>query len=196
LGADGSSGGGGAIAGAAAATDGASIYEDYKFLVRDEIESLGMENLVGTRLLRGYMLASFDDVGLCNRVRAVANPFEYEEYRKRKVRERMERKRASRIAPRDGVGVSNNSKKAAAEKGGKRSRACKLAATVLTDDRFGSLFSNSDFRIDEDDINSKLRNPSGVADGFRCGTTTCTAIAARRRRLWWWQRGSGSGWWC
>ena len=62
LGADGSSGGGGvgggAIAGAAAATDGASIYEDYKFLVRDEIESLGMENLVGTRLLRGYMLAS------------------------------------------------------------------------------------------------------------------------------------------
>jgi ribosome biogenesis protein ENP2 len=57
--------------------------------------------LVGTPPLRGYMHGFFMDIQLYNRVRAVANPFEYEEYRKKKLKERMEAKRASRIAPKE-----------------------------------------------------------------------------------------------
>ena len=34
-----------------------TIYEDYKFLTRSEIETLGIQNLVGTPLLRGYMVS-------------------------------------------------------------------------------------------------------------------------------------------
>ena len=93
---------GAAAAAGAGAADG--IYEDYKFLTRDEIESMGMQNLVGTPLLRGYMHGFFVDVGLYNRIKAVANPFEYEEYRKKKIKEKMEAKRASRIAPRKSAG--------------------------------------------------------------------------------------------
>ncbi len=55
---------------------GGSIYEDYKFLTRSEIDALGIQNLVGTPLLRGYMHGFFIDIGLYNRIRAVANPFE------------------------------------------------------------------------------------------------------------------------
>ena len=33
----------------------------------------------------------------------------------------------------------------------------------MSDDRFGNLFTNPDFEIDEEDENFKLRNPSGVA---------------------------------
>mmetsp|Transcript_18741 Transcript_18741/g.27643 ORF Transcript_18741/g.27643 Transcript_18741/m.27643 type:complete len:356 (+) Transcript_18741:1542-2609(+) len=43
-----------------------------------------------------------------------------------------------------------------------RTRMARLPKKILTDDRFGSLFNNPDFQIDEEDINFKLRNPSGV----------------------------------
>ncbi len=33
----------------------AAVYDDYKFVTRTELESLGMSNLVGTNLLRAYM---------------------------------------------------------------------------------------------------------------------------------------------
>ena len=142
---------------------GGSIYEDYKFLTRAEIDTLGIQNLVGTPLLRGYMHGFFIDIGLYNRIRAVANPFEYEEYRKKKVREKMEEKRASRIAPKKAKKAVNAGFADRLEaKSGASKKVAKAASDVLTDDRFGSLFSNPDYQIDEADINFKLRNPSGV----------------------------------
>ena len=147
-----------------------SIYENYKFVSRDEVEKLGISNLVGTPLLRGYMHGFFMDINLYNRVRAVANPFEYEEYRKKKLKERLDKKRASRIAPKE-----SSSKKAAKhavnpelasrliDKSEDRTKAGKAANDVLSDNRFGNLFTNPDYQIDEEDINFKLRNPSGIA---------------------------------
>jgi ribosome biogenesis protein ENP2 len=140
-----------------------NIYEDYKFLTRSEIDSLGIQNLVGTPLLRGYMHGFFIDIGLYNRIRAVANPFEYEEYRKKKVREKMEEKRASRIAPKQKKKTVNAELAERLEgKSASKNKAGMAAKSLLEDDRFGSLFKNPDFAIDEDDINFKLRNPSGV----------------------------------
>jgi len=165
----------GAAGSAAAVGSGAAdgIYEDYKFLTRDEIESMGMQSLVGTPLLRGYMHGFFVDVGLYNRIKAVANPFEYEEYRKKKLKEKMEAKRASRIAPRKSAGdrAAVNpelaSRLLSKANDGKNTKSTKLAKTIMSDDRFGSLFKNPDFQIDEEDINFKLRNPSGVAEARR-----------------------------
>lgn len=145
-----------------------SIYENYKFVSRDDIEKLGITNLIGTPLLRGYMHGFFMDTNLYNRVKAVANPFEYEDYQKKKLKERLEAKRSSRIEPR----ASEKKVKAAVNtelaerleyKAGDKSRAGKAAGEVLTDDRFGNLFTNPDYHINEDDENFKLRNPSGVA---------------------------------
>jgi len=142
---------------------GGSIYEDYKFLTRAEIDTLGIQNLVGTPLLRGYMHGFFIDIGLYNRIRAVANPFEYEEYRKKKIRDKMEEKRGSRIAPKKQKKAVNSTLADRLEsKAGEGKKASKAAKNLLTDDRFGSLFNNPDYQIDEDDINFKLRNPSGV----------------------------------
>jgi ribosome biogenesis protein ENP2 len=77
-----------------------TVFENYKFLSRDDLEKLGISNLIGTPMLRGYMHGFFVDINLYNRVRAVANPFEYEEYQKKKLKERLDAKQASRIAPR------------------------------------------------------------------------------------------------
>jgi ribosome biogenesis protein ENP2 len=154
-----------------------AVYDSYRFLSRDDVESLGIGHLVGTPLLRGYMHGFFIDSNLHRRLAALANPFEYETYQKKKVRERVEAKRASRIAPRSAsagkTAASVNAELAerllakaetGASGGGK-----KAAEAILKDDRFGGLFTNRDFEIDMEDENFKLRNPSGVA-------------AARRRR--------------
>lgn len=145
-----------------------TVYEDYKFLTRTEIDKLGIQNLVGTPLLRGYMHGFFVHVGLYNKIRAVAKPFEYSEYRSKKIKERMEEKRGSRIAPK----VVQQKTKAKVNpdladrlhaKAGDRTKAGKVAKALVEDDRFGRLFDNKDFEIDEEAEDFKLRNPSGIA---------------------------------
>ena len=143
-----------------------SVFENYKFVSRDEVEKLGISDLVGTPLLRGYMHGFFMDIQLYNRVRAVANPFEYEEYRKKKLKDRMEAKRASRIAPKETARAKTSVNPDFADRLQDRvdnTKAGKVAKQVLSDNRFGTLFTNPDFEIDEEDHAFKLRNPSGVA---------------------------------
>jgi ribosome biogenesis protein ENP2 len=140
------------------------IYEDYKFLTRSDIERLGIQNLVGTPLLRGQMHGFFINIGLYNRIKDVANPFQYEEYRKKKLKAQLAEKSASRIAPKKANKATVNADLAdrLESKAGDKSKTGKMSKTLLQDDRFGSLFNNPDYQIDEDDINFKLRNPSGV----------------------------------
>ncbi len=144
-----------------------NIYENYKFVSREELEKLGVSNLIGTPLLRGYMHGFFMSVDLYNRVRAVANPFEYEEYRKKKLKERLEAKRSSRIAPKEATNkkvktpVNPDLADRLLEKS--TTKAGKVAHQLLSDERFGHLFTNPDYQIDQSDDNFKLRNPSGIA---------------------------------
>ena len=44
-------------------------------------------------MLRGYMHGFFIDTSLYSSIRSVAKPFEYEEYSKKKVKEKLEQKR-------------------------------------------------------------------------------------------------------
>lgn len=148
-----------------------TIYENYKFVSRDDVEELGISNLIGTPMLRGYMHGFFMDINLYNRVKAVANPFAYEDYRKKKLKERLDAKRASRIAPKKDptkktkatVNPSLAERLEEKVKAGSDTKAGKVASKLLGDDRFGSLFTDSAFAIDEQDEDFKLRNPSGVA---------------------------------
>jgi len=145
-----------------------TVYEDYKFLTRSEIDQLGIQNLVGTPLLRGYLHGFFIHVGLYNKVRAVAKPFEYNEYRTQKIKERMEEKRASRIAPKATTQkmkakVNPDLAERLEAKAGNKTKSGKAAKALVSDDRFGGLFSNPDFEIDEEAEDFKLRNPSGIA---------------------------------
>jgi ribosome biogenesis protein ENP2 len=145
-----------------------TVFENYKFVSHDDLEKLGVSDLIGTPLLKAYMHGFFMDNNLYNKVRAVANPFEYEEYRKKKIKERLEAKRASRIAPK----ASNKIKQTSVNpdlagrlqnKAQSGTKAGKAAKAILSDDRFGNLFENKDYEVDEMDENFLMRNPSGVA---------------------------------
>jgi len=145
-----------------------TVYEDYKFLTRSEIDTLGINNLVGTPLLRGYMHGFFIHVGLYNRIRSVAKPFEYNEYRTQKIKERIDEKRASRIAPkaasqRAKAKVNPELADRLHAKASNKTQSGKVAKSLVEDNRFGGLFSNPDFEIDEEAEDFKLRNPSGIA---------------------------------
>lgn len=76
-----------------------AVYEDYKFLTREQIDSLGLSSLVGTRALRPYMHGFFVDAKLHAKAVSLSQPFAYEQWRKQRVQQRIEAKTAGRIAP-------------------------------------------------------------------------------------------------
>ena len=74
------------------------IYEDYKFVTREELEELSLTNMIGTNMLRSYMHGFFMDIRLYTKVKAVADPFAYANYVKDTVNKKIEEKRANRIS--------------------------------------------------------------------------------------------------
>lgn len=172
-------GGDGLEGGAGAGGGAASIYDDYKFVSREELEELNGSNLIGTPLLRGYMHGFFMDAGLHAKLRAVSQPAAYDEWRKARVRERLEARRSARISFQKALPAVNRAlaerllKTRGSGKGGERAEedsggegriaAGAEAVNPLGDDRFASLFTRSDFQVDEESEEFKLRNPNGVA---------------------------------
>lgn len=138
-------------------TVGQSVYEDYKFVTKTEIDELGATSLIGTAMLRAYMHGFFIEMSLYNKLRAVSKPFEYEEYRLKRIKEKIDEKRQSRITPRKRLPKVN---KALAEK--LLSKGKKQAGEgdePMIDDRFAALFKREDFQVDEESDAFKLANP-------------------------------------
>ncbi|KAH7915056.1 WD40-repeat-containing domain protein [Hygrophoropsis aurantiaca] len=91
-----------------------TVYEDYKFVERSELRTLGLDHLVGTPALKPYMHGYFISLQLYDTARVIANPFAYAEHREKLVKERMEKMAETRIRAKKEVGVKVN--KALAEK--------------------------------------------------------------------------------
>ncbi|URD82642.1 NUC153 domain [Musa troglodytarum] len=75
-----------------------TIYDDFKFLTKEEVERLKHTNLISTNLLRAYMHGFFIDYRLYKKAKALVDPFAYDGYREKQKRDKMEAKQASRIA--------------------------------------------------------------------------------------------------
>jgi len=67
-----------------------SLYEDYKFLTRVDLEKLEASHLIGTPALRAYMHGFFMELKSYQKLVAAVNPFEYEKYRADLVRRKIE----------------------------------------------------------------------------------------------------------
>jgi ribosome biogenesis protein ENP2 len=74
-----------------------STYDNYKFVTRKELAALSLDKLVGTNVVKSYMHGYFIDVRLFEQAKLIANPFAYEEYRDKKIKEKIEKERESRI---------------------------------------------------------------------------------------------------
>jgi ribosome biogenesis protein ENP2 len=131
-----------------------AVYDDYKFVTTQELDALNLSHMIGTAMLRPYMHGFFMDARLHARSKAAANPFEYEEYRKSKIRAKIEEKTKGRIVNRGALAAGNKvsvnqelvdkitreQEEESKSEGRGRKKKIKGTGHLLQDDRFAALF--------------------------------------------------------
>ena len=164
------------------------VYDNYKFLTLQQLESLNLSHLIGTTsLLRPYMHGYFVAQKLYEEAKLIADPSVWEEERNKRVKDKIDAERESRIRGNKKVTAKVNKRLAVkmmerAEKE-ERLRARRLLAkgkgeeekedtilpftgddkpsgSLLSDPRFAKLFQDPDFAIDERSREFQLLNPS------------------------------------
>ena len=164
------------------------VYDNYKFLTLQQLESLNLSHLVGTTsLLRPYMHGYFVAQNLYEEAKLIADPFIWEEERNKRVKAKIDAERESRIRGNKKVTAKVNKGLAVKmmeraereerlqarrvlEKGGEgeEKQVTELPVTgddkpsgsLLSDPRFAKLFQDPDFAIDERSREFQLLNPS------------------------------------
>ncbi|GAM20736.1 hypothetical protein SAMD00019534_039110 [Acytostelium subglobosum LB1] len=150
------------------------VYENYKFITRDEVEKLDIEKMIGTNLLRAYMHGFFIHIKLYNKIKAAQNPFEYQEYRANRIEQEMKKQTGSRIAAKTAVKRETpkvNAKMAnrmqaikfthSEDDKEKKQKEKEAGANALHDPRFAKLFIDPNFEAKEDSEEFKRLNPRG-----------------------------------
>lgn len=137
-----------------------NIYDDYKFVTKQELEQLGLDHLEGTNLLRAYMHGFFIDIRLYNKARSAVEPFEFDKYRKEKVRQKIESNRPNRLTIKTNLPKVNQevALKLMEEKGTKKKKG-RPTTSLLDDNRFSAMFENPEFEIDKDADEYKMLTP-------------------------------------
>ncbi|KAL4895077.1 WD repeat protein [Aspergillus ambiguus] len=170
-----------------------TVYDNYKFLTVPQLRSLNLEHLIGrTNLLRPYMHGYFVAQRLYEEARLITNPYIWEEERAKRVKEKIDKERESRIRGKKKVAVKVNKKLAekllAVEEKKERRMAQRVLRQggdepekkaadaapaegsesqpkgVMGDSRFAQLFEDEDFAIDETSREFQLLNPSTAPD--------------------------------
>lgn len=155
-----------------------TVYDDYKFVTRQEIKSFGLDHMIGTPLLKAYMHGFFMDARLHAKVKAIAQPFAYDQYRKEKIQAKIEAKQSNRITiqrrlpkvnrataerllhsdkkKKDGEAADDEEQQEDAAAGGD------AFSNPLGDDRFSRMFQSKDFEVDEESEAYRLLHPNAA----------------------------------
>ena len=158
-----------------------TLYDDYRFVTAKELSELGLDHLIGTKMLRAYMHGYFMDNRLYGKAKSVSNPFSYEDYKNKKIAETMEKERQTRIAPKKKLKMPKvNAAFAAKLASGQKTASFKtgdadadfdneelegepgIKNELMRDDRFGAMFKDEDFEIDETSEHYKLLHPNAA----------------------------------
>ncbi|KAJ9151154.1 WD repeat protein [Pleurostoma richardsiae] len=139
-------------------------YENYKFLTVPELKQLSLSHLVGkTNLLRPYMHGYFVATKLYEQARLIANPYVFEEERAKRVKEKIEKERTSRIRSTKKVRVNQKIVDKLLQKQEKR-ETVDTEAGILGDERFKKMFEDEEFKVDETTHEFRALNPSTKVD--------------------------------
>ncbi len=140
-------------------------YDNYKFLTKPELKSLSLDHLVGkTNLLRPYMHGYFVAAKLYDQARLIANPYIWEEERAKRIKEKVEKERATRIRGVKKVKVNQKLVDKMLQRQEKRAKV-DIEAGILGDARFSKLFEDEEFKVDETSHEFRALNPSTQVDG-------------------------------
>lgn len=167
-----------------------AVFDDYQFVTAEQLEQLGATELVGTKFLQPYMHGYFMDQRLHGRLKTAMAPFAFEEYRKQKVKDRMEAKRTMRTKVKKkkevdvNTGLHSKLRDAAddgtADGASKKKReAAGRATSLLTDERFKVLFEDPDFAISE---KGKVGEEASAAEAAKVAASELSKRAGKRGR--------------
>ncbi|KAM5346688.1 hypothetical protein ACJ41O_009693 [Fusarium nematophilum] len=135
-------------------------YDNYKFLTLPELKQLSLAHLVGkTNLLRPYMHGYFVASKLYEQARLIANPYIWEEERTKRIKDKVEKERASRIRGTKKVKVNQRLVDKILKKQENREEV-DTKVGVLGDSRFSKLFEDEAFMVDETSGEFRALNPS------------------------------------
>ncbi|RHZ63352.1 hypothetical protein CDV55_103902 [Aspergillus turcosus] len=160
-----------------------AIYDNYKFLTVPQLKTLNLDHLIGrTNLLRPYMHGYFVAQRLYEEARLITNPYIWEEERAKRVKEKIDKERESRIRGKKKAAVKVNKRLAeklmAVEEKNERRRAQRVlqqggdedmveapaaekpTGGLLGDSRFAKMFEDEEFAVDETSREFQLLNPS------------------------------------
>jgi ribosome biogenesis protein ENP2 len=135
-----------------------NIYDDYKFITKQELIDLGLDNLEGTNLLKGYMHGFFIDMRLYNKAKSLVNPINFEKYKSEKIQKKIEESRPQRLQVRSDVPKVNRDialKFMDLEDNHK----LKKTTNLLKDERFKDMFANPEFEVDKTTEEYRLLRP-------------------------------------
>ena len=137
-----------------------TTYDNYKFLTLPELKQLNLGHLVGTTsLLRPYMHGYFVASKLYEEARLITNPYIWDDERTKRVKEKVERERASRIRGGKKVKVNQNLVDKMLKRQERRQKVDEDMG-VLGDARFNKLFEDEEFQVDEKSREFQALNPS------------------------------------
>ena len=137
-------------------------YDNYKFLSLPELKQLSLDHLVGkSNLLRPYMHGYFVASKLYEQAKLIANPYAFEEERTKRVKDKIEKERASRIRGSKKVKVNQRLVDRLLKKQENRGQV-DTKAGLLGDSRFSKLFEDESFKVDETSREFQVLNPSTI----------------------------------
>ena len=123
-------------------------------------------------MLKAYMHGFFIDLRLYEKAKAVANPFEYEEYKKRMIASKIQKSTSSRISARKKLPKVNTelAKKIMKDQMDVKKKSKKKTViwengteeNPLGDSRFAAIFKDSEFQVDETTHEYKIHHPTEV----------------------------------
>lgn len=137
-----------------------TIYSNYKFLTKEDVNKLKIGHLVGTNVMRSYMHGYFIDSELYDKINLIANPNSIIDQREREIKKRIEKERESRVNIKKEEGKVKVNKEYADKLRGKYE-----TSNVLEDDRFKEVFEDPAFAIDVESHDYKQLNPVAAPAG-------------------------------
>ena len=124
-----------------------NIYDDYQFVTQKELEELGLDNLIGTNLLKATLHGYFVDYRLYSKAKDLIAPFSFDQFKKDKVKEKIQSERTNRLKISDILPQVNQdlALKLIDEKKNNVKSKKTSGVSLLDDDRFKTMFENKDF---------------------------------------------------
>lgn len=141
-----------------------TVYDNYKFVTKKQLEELGLSGLEGTSVLRAYMHGYFIDARLYAKAQTQTQPLAYENYKDNKIKSLVDEEREQKaiekkkkklpsvnasMAARLQEEASLEQKKAENKREKKQKKKSAIASEILGDDRFKKLFEDEEFEVDE-----------------------------------------------